>query len=758
MGDATGVLSALRAAFDRFFADFDAATRQVDGGWEVIGIHDAEALSESTAALTNAIGFAYLYLFASIGEVLSELPKGVTLLQAKSTDGSSKPIGAESVRVGRIPSTGVPRLLAALEKAREVVALPAAKQHQKQRWFRGDVISGESLSLLKSASKSLDLHLSTASAVRIDECASTATATNENPTLGGRSLETLLDRAGNVFSLARELAEAFNEQGQSRAVFYDLSLWQKHAPAFDAFCAALLDLRDAMQNAPDGFAPVADRLLQAAGIAKEIRNKLGRDGGFTDHLDAAVELKTVFHDGWEAVKQVSKARRRDDPFAFVDDARRAAAKPAFSLLDRFPATPAGHVAFLEIVRDEVRYAAEAKRQQLERGYPNATIESMVRGIYWAEAGARLAALVDLPDEAKAIAGDVLRRELTAGTVEQIDGLLTPAVNALRDAWERARVGALASKVAIVNTAGDLWKALSEGRQPCVTTSSISSRRGANTPIVTFPESADETKRRSLGRAMALIRAEGGDEASTMKKLIARVELQTDSDWASVINMPLAEFVAAATGSRGDGNLNSVKAGEGDLIEGLLAGPNDAELSDRELALLEAYLGQPISASAIQRERRASPLGESETWNRRNKLKLIRDFNRNVRAAASAASEAEPVADLGDSPTPRKAKRSTERGEGRAKLIAALTKHHKYAGGGCLNLEPIGNNELARLAEVDQATASSFFKQQFKGHGKYKAACADAAQLAAALKLLNGEFAPHLLYGKRPADEDDRDNE
>jgi hypothetical protein len=101
---------------------------------------------------------------------------------------------------------------------------------------------------------------------------------------------------------------------------------------------------------------------------------------------------------------------------------------------------------------------------------------------------------------------------------------------------------------------------------------------------------------------------------------------------------------------------------------------------------------------------------------------------------------------------KKPKRSTERGEGRAKLIAALTKYHQYADGGCLNLEPIGNNELARLAGVDRATASAFFKQKFKGHGKYKAACADAVRLAAALKLLNGEYAPHLLYGAKPPDE------
>ncbi|MDZ4784428.1 MAG: hypothetical protein SGJ19_29640 [Planctomycetia bacterium] len=127
-------------------------------------------------------------------------------------------------------------------------------------------------------------------------------------------------------------------------------------------------------------------------------------------------------------------------------------------------------------------------------------------------------------------------------------------------------------------------------------------------------------------------------------------------------------------------------------------------------------------------------------------------------SASNAVKWESSGAAGGTITPTRSKRSTERGEGRTKLIAALTKHHKYADGGSLNLEPIGNNELARLAGVDRATASAFFKQQFKGHGKYKAVCADAARLAAALKLLNGEFAPHLLYGSKPGNEDERDEE
>ena len=107
---------------------------------------------------------------------------------------------------------------------------------------------------------------------------------------------------------------------------------------------------------------------------------------------------------------------------------------------------------------------------------------------------------------------------------------------------------------------------------------------------------------------------------------------------------------------------------------------------------------------------------------------------------------------------RKGKKSTAKGEGRLKLIAALTKHHKYADGGCPNLEPIGNNALARLAEVEGSTASAFFSKEFKGHTKYRAVCGNATQLVAALKLLNQEFSPHHLYGAKPPGEDEREDE
>lgn len=186
-----------------------------------------------------------------------------------------------------------------------------------------------------------------------------------------------------------------------------------------------------------------------------------------------------------------------------------------------------------------------------------------------------------------------------------------------------------------------------------------------------------------------------------------------------------------------------------LIERLLAGPDDVEPSLREMALLEARLRQPVSFAAIQHEKKAS--GHSPTEAARNKLKLIRDFNRGLRGQGDAdesEKQEAPAPAVALDPAP---KRSTERGEGRTKLIAALTKHHQYADGGCLNLEPIGNNELAKAAGVSASTASAFFNDKFQGHTKYKALCRDAGKLTAALKLLNDEFAPYHLLGAASSD-------
>ena len=188
-------------------------------------------------------------------------------------------------------------------------------------------------------------------------------------------------------------------------------------------------------------------------------------------------------------------------------------------------------------------------------------------------------------------------------------------------------------------------------------------------------------------------AEGGDKAAAIEKLIARVQLKTSMSKASVVNMPLADFVEVLMGKITPNDEGKSMG----LIERLLVtGPDDAELTPKELAWLEAYLKQPANRPTLvdmkaEAERRPLP----ERAKRLAKLQLIRDFNRNLRASSPAASKAEPAAvagqgELGEAAasTP-KPKRSTERGEGGADsarqsiTCAAERLHLKF-----------GNNDLA----------------------------------------------------------------
>jgi hypothetical protein len=114
---------------------------------------------------------------------------------------------------------------------------------------------------------------------------------------------------------------------------------------------------------------------------------------------------------------------------------------------------------------------------------------------------------------------------------------------------------------------------------------------------------------------------------------------------------------------------------------------------------------------------------------------------------------------------RRREKDGQMGPTRVKIIAALTKHHQYANGSCLNTEPIGVNKLARLANVAPSSVTAFFKKEFgrekepggdektDGHRRYQILCCrNAADLVAALKLLNGEYSPRLLFRRAPAGE------
>lgn len=98
------------------------------------------------------------------------------------------------------------------------------------------------------------------------------------------------------------------------------------------------------------------------------------------------------------------------------------------------------------------------------------------------------------------------------------------------------------------------------------------------------------------------------------------------------------------------------------------------------------------------------------------------------------------------------KRSTVKGEARAKIISGLTAHHKYDNGSCANLDPINVSEFAKSIGVSKSTVSDFLKDRFGGFAKYRGFfCKDAKTLATSISLLRGELPPSILYN-RIADE------
>ena len=104
---------------------------------------------------------------------------------------------------------------------------------------------------------------------------------------------------------------------------------------------------------------------------------------------------------------------------------------------------------------------------------------------------------------------------------------------------------------------------------------------------------------------------------------------------------------------------------------------------------------------------------------------------------------EPAGDVAK--TQVRPKRSTSNGGARVKIIAFLTKHHEYANGSLLDQTPIGVNDLAGKAMLSKGSVSKFFKDKFGNHEIYKKACRDSGTLIVALKALNNEFTPKLLF-------------
>lgn len=150
------------------------------------------------------------------------------------------------------------------------------------------------------------------------------------------------------------------------------------------------------------------------------------------------------------------------------------------------------------------------------------------------------------------------------------------------------------------------------------------------------------------------------------------------------------------------------------------------------------------------------------------VKAIQDasvFSRGVASTASSPTFTPEASSTPDDPGLQSAeraapksvreKRSTEKGEAEAKLIAALAAHHQYSDGSCLNLQPVRNNALARLAGVDQGSATRFFKKHFQGRQKYARICQDPASLSRILGSFVGDMPAWKLFGRAPVSEGGR---
>ncbi|NQU23108.1 MAG: hypothetical protein HQ567_17660 [Candidatus Nealsonbacteria bacterium] len=190
-----------------------------------------------------------------------------------------------------------------------------------------------------------------------------------------------------------------------------------------------------------------------------------------------------------------------------------------------------------------------------------------------------------------------------------------------------------------------------------------------------------------------------------------------------------------------------------LIPRLLAATEPPKLFGDDLVRLRAYLKTPMDLSRPQAE-------PAERENRR-KLQEILVFNEQTQSGSEETPQppgGEESTDPATEQKPTRKKKSTNKGEARAKIISALTHHHQYKkDGSCLNDDPIGVKELARKAEVSPGSVTPFFDKEFAepgekgGHTKYKAVCRDITLLVASLKALNADFSPWQLYGGSPPD-------
>lgn len=183
----------------------------------------------------------------------------------------------------------------------------------------------------------------------------------------------------------------------------------------------------------------------------------------------------------------------------------------------------------------------------------------------------------------------------------------------------------------------------------------------------------------------------------------------------------------------------------------------ARIGDWETGRYRTELEQQLSKYKVARDAimqhrpkllQYMPIDEGQEWNSQVMAANIRAVIGELLSESNAAQPQAVLTNPGRANhknQPHK-KNNHNRDNANDLLIAVITKHHRYADGGCLHTEPIGNNKLARLANVAKSTASKFFRCKFREYRNYRIICRDTSRLVNTLKMLNNEISPHIVLG------------
>jgi hypothetical protein len=131
------------------------------------------------------------------------------------------------------------------------------------------------------------------------------------------------------------------------------------------------------------------------------------------------------------------------------------------------------------------------------------------------------------------------------------------------------------------------------------------------------------------------------ETELLKMACDELQKQYGEELTDLADEVEAELKLSAT--KQPGAPLDLPSGSG-LVEALLAGPDDQELTPKQIAYLEANWRPPISMSGIQRERQNNA-GRSPTLEKQDKLRRILTYNKNLQrlAAQHGSPGASPAA-------------------------------------------------------------------------------------------------------------------